>query len=364
MNTLGKTFKITSIGESHGKIVGIVIDGCPAGLKIDAERLQNELDRRRPGQSKFTTQRNELDIAEILTGIYNGLTTGAPITIIIKNKDVDPTKYLENRWTPRPGHADYTAGLRYGDYQDPLGGGRFSGRITAGFVMAGSIAKQLLETIGTSLVAYTIQIGEIEAPDLDYVDIVIDNPVRCPDAETAEKMMNLIEKVRAEGDSVGGKVMVKAINLPRGIGDPVFDTLEGDLSKAFFCIPAVKAVEFGSGVKVAEMLGSENNDQYVSANDEIQTKTNHSGGILGGISNGMPIEATITFKPTPSISKEQATVNLREKRQTTMKTEGRHDPCIVPRAVPVVEAMMAVVLADHAIWAGKIPRVLGDKDDL
>lgn len=364
MNTLGKMYKITSIGESHGKLVGIIIDGCPAGLKIDTDRLQRDLDRRRPGQSKFTTQRNESDSAEILTGVYNGLTTGAPLTIIIKNTNADPTKYLENRWTPRPGHADYTAGLRYGEYQDPLGGGRFSGRNTAGFVMAGSIARQLLENIGTEVVAYTKQIGKIEAPERDYIDLYIDNPVRCPDVETADKMMKLIEKVKVEGDSVGGKVRVKAINPPKGIGDPLFDTLEGDLSKAFFSIPAVKAVEFGSGVNVAEMLGSENNDQYILVKDEIQTKTNHSGGILGGISNGMPIEATITFKPTPSISKKQTTVNLKERRETTIKIEGRHDPCIVPRAVPVVEAMMAVVLADHAIRAGKIPRVLGDAYDL
>ncbi len=364
MNTLGKYFKITSIGESHGKIVGVVIDGCPAGLRLDVERLQADLDRRRPGQSSITTTRSELDQAEILTGIYNGITTGAPITIIIQNKDRDSSKYLELRWTPRPGHADYTAGLRYGDHQDPRGGGRFSGRITASLVMAGSVAKQLLESIGTMVVAYTKQIGNIVAPEPGSFEHIEDNVVRCPDPETALKMIKEIERVKSEEDSVGGKVSVVAQNPPKGIGDPVFDILEGDLAKAFFSIPAVKAVEFGAGTRAAEMLGSENNDQYAIVDGEVVTETNNSGGILGGISNGMPITATITFKPTPSIAKVQKTVNTKENRETTIKIEGRHDPCIVPRAVPVVEAVMAIVLADHALGAEKIPRVLGERSDV
>jgi len=364
MNTLGKNLRITSIGESHGKIVGIVIDGCPAGLRLDLEKLQADLDRRRPGQSNITTSRSEPDQAEVISGLYNGVTTGAPITIIIKNQDKDSSKYLEMRWTPRPGHADYTAGLRYGEHQDPRGGGRFSGRNTAGFVMAGSVAKQLLETLGTKIVAYTHQIGGIVSPEMRSNDHVEDNIVRCPDPETTIIMIKEIEKVKAEGDSVGGKVRVKAVKPPKGIGDPIFDTLEGDLAKAFFSIPAVKAVEFGSGVKAAELLGSENNDQFIIIDGEVRTETNNSGGILGGISNGMPIEATITFKPTPSISKPQKTIDLKTMKETTIKVEGRHDPCIVPRAVPVVEAMMALVLADHALGAGKIPRVLGEKDDV
>ena len=364
MNTLGKNLRITSIGESHGKIVGVVIDGCPAGLRLDLKKLQTDLNRRRPGQSSLTTPRREPDQAEVLTGLYNEITTGAPITIIVRNQDKDSTKYLEARWTPRPGHADYTAGLRYGNYQDPRGGGRFSGRITAGFVMAGSVAKQLLETIGTEIVAYTHQIGGIVVAEPSSIEYIEDNPVRCPDPETAEKMINKIERVRAEGDSVGGKIKVKVFNPPKGVGDPIFDTLEGDLAKAFFSIPAVKAVEFGAGVKAAELLGSENNDQYIIVDGEIQTETNNSGGILGGISNGMPIEATITFKSTPSISKPQKTVDLKTMKETIIKVEGRHDPCIVPRAVPVVEAMMALILADHALGAGKIHRVLGESDDI
>ncbi len=358
MNTLGRHFKITCIGESHGELVGVVIDGCPAGLKLDLKRLQADLDRRRPGQSNIATTRTEQDRAEVLTGVYNGFTTGAPITIIIKNQDADSSKYLKARWTPRPGHADYTAGLRYGEYQDPRGGGRFSGRITASYVMAGSVAKQLLDTIGTRVVAYTHQIGGVKALEPASLEHIEDNPVRCPDIDAAEKMIEEIEKARADGDSVGGKVKTIAINPPKGIGDPIFDTLEGDLAKAFFSIPAVKAVEFGAGVKAAEMLGSENNDQYRIVDGEIQTMTNNSGGILGGISNGMPIEATVTFKPTPSISKPQRTVDLKEMKEITMRVEGRHDPCIVPRAVPVVEAIMAVVLVDHSLAAGKIPNVL------
>lgn len=360
MNTLGKHYKITSIGESHGKLVGVLIDGCPAGLKLDMNQLQKDLDRRRPGQSNITTQRKEEDQAEVLTGLYNGVTTGAPITIITHNKDRDSSKYLEQRWTPRPGHADYTAGLRYGEYQDPRGGGRFSGRNTVGFVMAGSVAKQLLCRIGTNIVGYTQQIGEVVAPEPKDFEHIEENPVRCPDPVSAEKMIKVVEDAKADKDSVGGKVRCIAFMPPKGIGDPIFDTLEGCLGKAFFSIPAVKAVEFGSGVMAAGMRGSEHNDQYTVQDGEVVTITNNSGGILGGISNGMPIVATVTFKPTPSIGKTQRTVDLRTKKETMISIEGRHDPCIVPRAVPVVEAMMAVVLLDHVLGAGVIPRILGD----
>jgi chorismate synthase len=360
MNTLGTSYRITSIGESHGKIVGIVIDGCPAGLKLDMERLQADLDRRRPGQSRVSTTRNEADRAEVLTGLYEGVTTGAPITIIIRNQDRDSSKYLEARWTPRPGHADYTAGLRYGEKQDPRGGGRFSGRNTAGFVMAGAVAKQLLDRIGTLVVAYTNQIGPIVAKDVDPAKVTENNIVRCPDEAAAEEMIRVIEEARSEGDSVGGKVKVVALNPPRGIGQPIFDTLEGDIAKALYAIPAVKAVEFGAGVEYAKMRGAGANDQYVIRDGKVATETNNSGGILGGISSGMPIEATVTFKPTPSIGVEQKTVDLQRMEETTIRVEGRHDPCIVPRAVPVVEAMMAVVLADHALRAGLIPQVLGE----
>jgi len=360
LNTLGTSFRITSIGESHGKIVGVVIDGCPAGLELDMDKLQKDLDRRRPGQSKVSTTRNEADRAEVLTGLYEGVTTGAPITIIIRNQDRDSSKYLEARWTPRPGHADYTAGLRYGENQDPRGGGRFSGRNTAGFVMAGAVAKQVLDGIGTNIVAYTQQIGPVVANDVDPAKVTESNMVRCPDEAAAEEMIRVIEEARSEGDSVGGKVKVIALNPPRGIGQPIFDTLEGDIAKALYAIPAVKAVEFGAGILYAGLRGSEANDQYVIRDGKVVTETNNSGGVLGGISSGMPIEATVTFKPTPSIGLEQKTVDLQEMEETTIKVEGRHDPCIVPRAVPVVEAMMAVVLVDHTLRAGVIPQVLGE----
>ena len=360
MNTLGTSFRITSIGESHGKIVGVVIDSCPAGLELDMDKLQKDLDRRRPGQSRVSTTRNEADMADVLTGLYEGVTTGAPITIIIRNQDRDSSKYLEARWTPRPGHADFTAGLRYGENQDPRGGGRFSGRNTAGFVMAGAVAKQLLEGIGTNIVAYTQQIGTVVAKDVDPAKVTESNMVRCPDEAAAEEMIRVIEEAKSEGDSVGGKVKVIALNPPRGIGQPIFDTLEGDIAKALYAIPAVKALEFGAGTLYAGLRGSEANDQYIIRDGKVVTETNNSGGVLGGISSGMPIEATVTFKPTPSIGLEQKTVDLQEMEETTIKVEGRHDPCIVPRAVPVVEAMMAVVLADHALRAGVIPQVLGE----
>ena len=360
MNTLGTNLKITSIGESHGELVGVVIDGCPAGLRLDLLRLQHELDRRRPGQSKITTQRQEQDKVEVLTGQYHGVTTGAPLTMVVRNRDRDSSKYLENRWTPRPGHADYTAGLRYGERQDPRGGGRFSGRITAGFMIAGCVAKQLLETLGTRVTAYTYQIGSVRTRGDVDLDKVESNEVRCPDPVAAKEMIKEIERVLAINDSIGGRIKCIAHNPPRGIGAPVFDALEGDLAKAFFAIPAVKAVEFGAGVAVADMLGSENNDEYRIVDGEVVTLTNHSGGILGGISTGMPITSTVSIKPTPSIARSQRTVNLREMKETDIKVEGRHDPCIVPRAVPVVEAMMAFVLADHALRAGVIPRVMGE----
>jgi chorismate synthase len=360
MNTLGKSYRITSIGESHGKVVGIVIDGCPAGLELDMESLQADLERRRPGQSKVSTTRSEVDRAEVLTGLYEGVTTGAPITIVIRNQDRDSSKYLETRWTPRPGHADYTAGLRYGEKQDPRGGGRFSGRNTAGFVIAGAVAKQFLNGIGINIVAYAHQIGSVIVKEVDLAKVIESNIVRCPDEAAAKEMIRIIDEAKAAGDSVGGKVKVVALNPPRGIGLPIFDTLEGDIAKAMFAIPAVKAVEFGAGVGYAELKGSEANDQYVIRDGKVVTETNNSGGILGGISSGMPIEATVTFKPTPSIGVEQKTVDLQKMEETTIKVEGRHDPCIVPRAVPVVEAMMAVVLADHALRAGLIPQVIGE----
>jgi chorismate synthase len=365
LNSFGSIYRITVFGESHGKCVGVLIDGCPAGLKLDAIYIQHELNRRRPGQSSVTTSRSESDAFEILSGLFNGYTTGSPICMIIPNKSTDSRYYEENWRNLRPGHADYTAYTKYGGFNDYRGGGMFSGRITASFVIAGAIAKQLLsETLGIKIIGYTSSIGGIITPSLNLVDILEKtelNNLRCPDQDTAIKMINAIDKAQQEGDSLGGAIDCIAYNIPVGLGEPVFDTLEGDLSKAIFAIPAVKAIEFGAGILVSQMKGSEANDQYIVNEAKIQTTSNNAGGILGGISNGMPVIIKTFFKPTPSISKLQNTVNITKMEETEIRIQGRHDPCIVPRAVPVVEAMVAVILADHAIRAGLIKSVLEKK---
>ncbi|MFH0851062.1 MAG: chorismate synthase [Candidatus Bathyarchaeota archaeon] len=360
-NTLGKMYRVTSFGESHGTCIGVVVDGCPAGHRIDLEGIQAELDRRRPGQSSVTTARGEKDRVEVLSGVLDGVTTGAPICMVVWNRDVDSSMYEELRWTPRPGHADYTAEKRYGGHQDYRGGGRFSGRSTASLVMAGALAKQILASVGVEVLAYTQQIGETSSPELTIEQIRMraeSNPVRCPDPETAERMIQAIEWVKRDGDSVGGKVKCIALNVPPGVGQPVFDTLEGDLSKALFSIPAVKAVEFGAGVRHASMRGSESNDPFKVEEGRVVTASNNTGGIQGGISNGMPITCSVTFKPTPSISRPQFSVNMRTMEETVIEVEGRHDPCIVPRAVPVVESVVAVLLLDHLLRSGHVKHVV------
>ncbi len=363
-NTIGRLYRATSFGESHGRCVGVVVDGCPAGHRLDLEHLQAELDRRRPGQSSVSTARREEDRVEVLSGVFNGVTTGAPICMLVWNRDSDSTKYEELRWTPRPGHADYTAEKRYGGYQDYRGGGRFSGRITAGYVMAGALAKQVLSaTHGIEVLGYTSQIGSTKASDasLDQVrENTEGNPVRCPDSHTAREMERSIMEARDEGDSLGGAVKCVVLNVPPGVGQPVFDTLEGDLAKALFGIPAVKAVEFGAGTALASMRGSESNDPYRIVGGTVETASNHMGGVLGGVSTGAPIELTVTFKPTPSVSKPQRTVDLKTLEETTITVEGRHDPCIVPRAVPVVESVVAMVILDHMMQRGHVGQVLGE----
>ena len=274
---------------------------------------------------------------------------------MIWNQDVDSSGYEKIRFTPRPGHADYSAFVKYRGFNDYRGGGRFSGRITAGFVMAGAVAKRLLNRSGINVLAHTIEIAGIKAKPKSIDEIrrnVEKNPVRCADLGVVEKMVEAIERAREEGDSVGGIIEAIALNVPPGLGEPVFDTLDGDLAKALLAIPGVKGVEFGSGFRVAKMKGSENNDEFIISKNRILTKTNNSGGILGGISIGMPILCRVAVKPTPSISKIQKTVDVEKMRETELKIEGRHDPCIVPRAVPVVEAMVAIVLADHLMRAG------------
>ena len=359
-NSLGRLFTITSFGESHGRCVGVIIDGCPAGLPITEEDIQREVDRRKPGVSMAATQRMEEDKVEILSGIFNATTTGAPICLLIWNKDIDSSEYERIRFLPRPGHADYTADMKYGGFNDFRGGGRFSGRITATFVMAGAIAKKLLNLIGVEVLAHTTEIGGLKAQPkgLDEIRQANQNPLKCADPEAAKEMLKVIEQAKGEGDSVGGIIEGTALNVPAGLGEPVFDTLEGDLAKALFAIPAVKGVEFGSGFSAARKKGSENNDPFTIKNGKIETMTNNAGGILGGISNGMPIVVRVAVKPTSSIAKKQETINIEKMEPASLEVRGRHDACIVPRAVPVVEAMIAVTLCDFAMKAGLIPEVI------
>ncbi|MEM2759975.1 MAG: chorismate synthase [Nitrososphaerales archaeon] len=361
-NIIGERFVAMSFGESHGRCVGVVIDGCPAGLPISEEDIQSKLDLRKPGQSIVTTQRKEEDRVEILSGVFNGNTTGAPICMLIWNKDQDSRPYDAIRNTPRPGHADYPAMMKYGGFNDYRGGGRFSGRITATFVMAGAIAEKLLrQTLGIEILAYTLEIGGIRANNLaidNIRKIRYTNEVRCPDVVIAEKMKEAIVRAKSEGDSLGGIVECTALNVPVGLGEPVFGALESDLSKALFAIPAVKGVEFGSGFEGSKKSGSENNDSWKVEDGKIVTVSNNSGGILGGLSNGMPLLLRIAFKPASSIAKKQLSVDLQSMKETEMTVPGRHDPCVVPRAPPVVESIVALVLADHSIKYGLIPSVL------
>ncbi len=360
-NSFGKLFTITSFGESHGRCVGVTIDGCPAGLPLTEEDIQQEVDKRRPGATMAATTRVEEDKVEILSGTFNGYTTGAPICLLVWNKDIDSSEYEKMRFLPRPGHADYTAFVKYGGFNDFRGGGRFSGRITATFVMAGAVAKKLLNLVGVEVLAHTIEIGGVKAKTKGLNEIrenVETNPLKCADLAAAKEMIRVIEKAREEGDSVGGAIEGMALNIPVGLGEPVFDTLEGDLAKALFAIPAVKGVEFGSGFSAAGKRGSENNDPFTIKDGKIVTVGNNAGGILGGISNGMPIVVRIAIKPTPSIASSQETVDIKKMQSASLEIKGRHDTCLVPRAVPVVESMMAVTLCDFAMRAGLIPEVI------
>lgn len=359
-NSLGKLFTITSFGESHGAGMGVVVDGCPAGLSLTETDIQPEVDRRRPGAAG-TTERQESDKVEITSGVYDGHTTGAPICMLTWNKDIDSGAYKKNRFALRPGHADYTAFMKYGGYNDFRGGGRFSGRITLAYVMAGAIARKLIGRIGIDVFAHTVEIGGIKARAWELTEIkesARNNPLWCADHEAADKMTRLIEKARAEKDSLGGVIEGIALNVPVGLGEPVFDSFDGELSKALFAIPAVKGVEFGAGFAVAGMKGSENNDLYDIKDGKIVTRTNNAGGVLGGISTGMPVIVRVAVKPTASIARSQETIDIQKTAKTNLTVTGRHDTCIVPRAVPGVEAMMAVAICDFVLGAGLIPRVL------
>lgn len=361
-NSIGQRLVLTSFGESHGKAIGAILDGCPAGLEIDEKEIQRMLDYRKPGTSAITTQRKEGDKVEIISGTFRGFTTGAPITMVIWNSDQKSRDYENLKTKLRPGHSDYPAMVKYDHYNDYRGGGRFSGRLTATHVMGGAIARKLLKvTLGIETNSYTSQIGEIKLKkqfDKKMVKTIYKNDVRCLDEDTAKKMKSSILNARKKGDSLGGIIESVTTGVPVGLGEPIFSSLESDLSKAIFSIPSVKGIEFGSGFEGARLFGSENNDLYAINRGKIVTKTNNSGGILGGISNGMPITIRIAFKPASSIAQKQSTVDIKTKKITTLQVQGRHDPCVVPRAPPVVDSLVALTLADHALLAGQIKQVL------
>jgi chorismate synthase len=351
-NSFGQLFRITTAGESHGAGNLVIVDGVPAGLALSEADLQPDLDRRRPGQSKVTTQRQEADEAKILSGVFEGKSTGTPIAIFIENKDQRSRDYSDIKDKYRPGHADYTFDAKYG-FRDYRGGGRSSARETTARVAAGAIAKKLLaQAYGVRIVGYVKQIGPLVADVAEPASVRLEqveaNIVRCPDPATAERMITLIEEMRAQRDSIGGIAELVATNVPAGWGEPVFDKLKADLGKAMFSLPAVMGVEYGVGFGCATLRGSENNDVFVNEGGQIKTRTNRHGGMLGGISSGMPIVMRCAIKPTSSLPQDQPTVT-RSGEATTISTKGRHDPCLLPRFVPMGEAMMAIVLADHML---------------
>jgi len=348
-NSYGELFRITTFGESHGPAIGVILDGCPAGVDIDEQFIQSELDRRKPGQSKITTQRKEDDTAKILSGVFEGKSTGTPIAIVIENQDQRSKDYSHIAETFRPSHADFTYDAKYGN-RDYRGGGRSSARETAARVAAGAIAKLFLRHYEIKINAFVSQVGEIKAPHYATLDLTTteDNIVRCPDAATAEKMIAFIDQVRLDRDTVGGIVTCVIKNTPVGLGEPVFDKLHAELGKAMLSINAVKGFEYGSGFGGVALRGSQHNDEFYQDGGRIRTKTNHSGGIQGGISNGEDIYFAVAFKPVATIMQDQQTVN-KHGNETTVSGKGRHDPCVVPRAVPIVEAMAALVLADFVL---------------
>lgn len=353
-NSFGNIFKITTWGESHGKAIGVVIDGCPAGLEIDEGEINAALAFRSPGNNPYTSPRKESDRAEILSGVFEGITTGAPICIMIPNKDADSSKYEPIKNLLRPGHANYTYLEKYGIF-DYRGGGRASARETACRVAAGAIAKKLLLHSGIKVTAYIKQIGQIKAAiemsDFDAIrTLTYHSPIFCPDVSATSSMTALIEKAKAEGDSLGGIIEFIAVSVPAGLGDPVYEKLEANLAHAMMSLPATKGFEIGSGFQSVAMSGSEHNDLFTIESGDLQTQTNYAGGTLGGISTGMPIVGRVAFKPTSSIMKPQKTITTSGEQASFQLPEGsRHDPCVAIRAVPIVEAMAALVLVDAVL---------------
>ena len=365
-NTTGKIFSVTSFGSSHGPAIGAVVDGCPANLDLSVEDIQKELNRRKPGTSSITSPRKEEDKLQLLSGVFEGKTDGTPITGIVFNKDQRSKDYSYLKDTPRPGHGDYTWKMKYGNYDYP-GGGRGSGRVTISHVIGGAIAKKLLSKFDIKVISHVVQIGDIKAKTVNMNLIeekTFENPVHCADSNAAKAMEELILEYKNKGDSIGGIVETIAMGVPTGLGNPIFGKLDGDLAKALMEIGSVKGVEIGYGFKVANSTASEINDEFYIKDKEkpfektdtknIGTTTNTSGGILGGISNGMPIVTRIAVKPTPSISMLQNTVNLEKGEEAKIKIKGRHDPCIAPRITAVSESAVAIVLADHMLQSGFI----------
>ncbi|MCD6065389.1 MAG: aroC [Bacteroidetes bacterium] len=351
-NSIGTLYRLTTFGESHGEAIGGIIDGCPAGLDIDLDFIRSEMQRRRPGQSHIVSQRKEEDEVQFLSGIYEGKTTGTPIGFTIKNEDQRSKDYDHNKDVYRPSHADYTYDAKYG-IRDHRGGGRSSARETACRVVAGAIARLLLKEAGMEIRAYVSQVATIKLSksytELD-LSTIESNSIRCPDASTAAQMIELIEQIRKAGDTVGGIVSCVCTGIPAGLGEPVFDKLHADLAKAMMSINATKGFEYGEGFNSIHFKGSELNDLFEAKDEKIHTKTNHSGGIQGGISNGMDIYFNVAFKPVATIMQDQQTVDSKG-NETAIKGKGRHDPCVLPRAVPIVESMAAIILADHLLRA-------------
>jgi len=366
-SSFGRSLVVSTFGESHGGGLGVIVDGCPPGIHLDMERVQAQLDRRRPGTGKLVSGRKEADQVEVLSGLFEGRTLGTPIGLVVRNKDANPDSYAHHKDSYRPSHADYTWDAKMG-LRAWAGGGRASARETAARVAAGAVAEQVLEHLAAELglpapviVAWVAEVQQ-DRCDVDPAEVsraaVEANPVRCPDADAAERFEARIREVRAQGDTVGGVVRAVARNVPAGLGEPVFDKLDGELAKAMMSLPAAKGFEVGSGYGGTALTGLAHNDVFVPgpAEGSIQTPTNRSGGIQGGISNGMPIELSVAFKPVATVFHEQPTVD-RLGQATTIRPRGRHDPCVLPRAVPIVEAMIALVLADHWLrWRGQVGR--------
>jgi chorismate synthase len=360
-NSFGQFFRITTAGESHGPANIVIVDGCPPGLELSEADLQPDLDRRRPGQSKIVTQRREPDTARILSGVFEGRTTGTPIAIIIENKDQRSRDYSDIKDTYRPGHADYTYDAKYG-FRDYRGGGRSSARETTARVAAAGIARKLLRAQGIEVVGYVKQVGHIRAEIPDPAAVTIDqveaNIARCPDPQAAEAMIAFIDAVRKDQDSIGGLAEIVATGVPAGLGEPVFGKIKADLAAGMLSLPAVTAFEYGAGMDVITARGSENNDYFINKDNQVTTATNRHGGMLGGISSGMPVLVRAAVKPTSSLPRPQPTVT-RDGRAAEVTTRGRHDPCLLPRFVPMAEAMVALVLADHWLRWQAVRRGLG-----